>query len=482
MKRTVILLALAALAACAPAQKRGNVIFFHPDGTGLNTWNAARMYWAGPDGTLNWDRLEHMAAYRGHMLDVLVGTSNGGATTHAFGYKVAGPGSYGQDGPRSIRSLSGYPGSLMREAGAAGMPIGIVNDGNVGEPGTGAFLAEVANRGDWNAIAAQILNGRPGLNDSAPAVILGGGERNFLPTGVRGIHGEGQRTDGLNLIEVARSRGYEVLRTRAEFETFRDRLQRERDWTPKVLGLFAHHHTYNDTFEEDLIAKGMVLPTAHSKTGRLLLYGTMPGTAGHNPPTVGEMAAVALEVLDRHARKAKRSFFLVVEPESTDNFGNEENAIGVLTAVKRADEAVGAMLDFHRRRPNTLIVTAADSDADGLQVNAQPPGPAESLDVNPSGEGKTVKVPTDGIDGPGTTAFVAEPDQFGKRLSFGIAWAGSSDMGGGILSRAHGLNAEFLRTRFGTRFDNVDVYRLMHATLFGRLLPYPQGQTAPSRP
>lgn len=47
--------------------KKGNVIFFHPDGTGLNHWSAARLYFKGVDAKLNWDLLPYMAAYRGHM-------------------------------------------------------------------------------------------------------------------------------------------------------------------------------------------------------------------------------------------------------------------------------------------------------------------------------------------------------------------------------------------------------------------------------
>ena len=43
----------------------GNVIFFHPDGTGLNHWNAARMFWYGADGALHWDQLPEIAIYRG---------------------------------------------------------------------------------------------------------------------------------------------------------------------------------------------------------------------------------------------------------------------------------------------------------------------------------------------------------------------------------------------------------------------------------
>lgn len=83
--------------------KKGNVIFFHPDGTSVSHWTAARMTIAGPDGTINWDRLPNMAVYRGHMKTSLTSTSHGGATTHAFGMKVD-PDSYGMDRDRRHRA------------------------------------------------------------------------------------------------------------------------------------------------------------------------------------------------------------------------------------------------------------------------------------------------------------------------------------------------------------------------------------------
>lgn len=170
----------------------GSVIFFHPDGTGANHWSAARMYFKGPDGVLNWDRLPSMALYRGHMLNNLVGTSNGGATTHAFGYRVDGLGSFGKNGngPDSvfINGLSGYQGSVMREAANAGIPVGLVNDGHIGEPGTGCFLAEVGNRNDWQEITRQMIQGRPGFSDTAPWVIMGGGEADTRPQGTTLVH------------------------------------------------------------------------------------------------------------------------------------------------------------------------------------------------------------------------------------------------------------------------------------------------------
>ncbi len=248
----------------------GNMIFFHPDGTDAAYWEAGRIYWDGPDAVSQWDRLPEMTVYRGHMADQFDGTSNGGATVHAFGFKVDGPGSFGTDSgaadvragdvdpPRRIDALSGYPGSWLREAGNAGHPIGIINDGDIAEPGTGAFLAEVATRNDPNGIVQQIIQGRPGFEkiDQDAAVVMGGGEENFLPAGtpycterqVRRAQRRqqslpltclahrpagatltddvpdtgGTRTDGLNLLKAATEEGYTVVRTRREFERLRD--------------------------------------------------------------------------------------------------------------------------------------------------------------------------------------------------------------------------------------------------------------------
>jgi alkaline phosphatase len=305
----------------------GNVIFLHPDGTGLNSWNVARAYWKGPDGALAWDELPEMAAYRGHMEDVATGTSNGGATTHAFGYKVDSPGSFGKDGDgeaqpptdRFINSLSGYQGSIMREAANNGHPVGVVNDGMIAEPGTGAFLAEVSSRDDTTGISQQILLGRPNSTDTAPHVILGGGEADFVPENTPrcapdattldcrvhevaegdGSTTTGRRTDGQNLLRIAEQQGYIVMRTRAEFEQLRDRVAAEADFAPKVLGLFAAVDTFNDVPEEVLIANGFVDPAipAEDRRSNLILFGDRPGTPGYNPPTVAEMSELATTIL-----------------------------------------------------------------------------------------------------------------------------------------------------------------------------------------
>ena len=170
-------LALAAQLPAGPAgaqERPANVIFFHPDGFGVNHWGATRMVHVGPDGRMEWDRLPHMAVYLGHMKDGLTGTSHGGATTHAFGLRVQAD-SFGMDGNAPIRSLSGFDGSIAREAMARGRWVGLVNSGAAYEPGTAAFVASTPRRNSLADITRLVA-------ESGVNVHLAGGERWYLQT------------------------------------------------------------------------------------------------------------------------------------------------------------------------------------------------------------------------------------------------------------------------------------------------------------
>ena len=93
----------------------GNVIFIHPDGTGLADWNALRLIKAGPDGEINWDKMSGIGLYQGHIRNRLTSSSNAGATIHAYGVK-ADIADFGMiDGQIPI-SRSGKRMSIMQEA------------------------------------------------------------------------------------------------------------------------------------------------------------------------------------------------------------------------------------------------------------------------------------------------------------------------------------------------------------------------------
>lgn len=411
-----------------------NVIFFHPDGYGLSHWDALRVRFVGPDGTLNWDKMPYSAPYAGHMKDSLTGSSHGGATTHAYGVKVARD-SFGLDGDAPITARSGRPMSIMEEAIRAGFATGLIQTGSLTEPGTAAFVASVQERGNHAEIARQVV-------ESGVDVIFGGGESVLLPAGVAGRHGMGTRTDGMNLIQRAQNLGYTVVYTRDELRALPGNVTR-------VLGVFASGHTFNDRSEEALRTAGLPLyvPTA---------------------PSIAEMATAALEILSRNPRAARRGFFLVAEEEGTDNFPNAANAAGSFEAGRRADEALGIFQEFLWQNPRTLLLVAADSSAGGKSIVDWTGAGVGVGPVNSRADGTFVDAPFDGIDGAGTQPFLSAPDRQGNTFAFAVAWASRWDVAGGIVARAEGLNAERVK-ELGV-VDNTDIYRLMYLTLFGRWL------------
>lgn len=414
----------AGTAAPAAVAQSGNVIFFHPDGAGVNHWGAARIAFAGPDGELNWDRLPSIGVYTGHMTDRLTGTSNGGATVHAYGVKVAAD-SFGKNGTGPVMRADGQPAtSIARDALAAGKALALVQSGAIYEPGTAAFVASVDDRDDTAAIAQQVI-------ESGAAVIMAGGEAVLLPEGVEGRHGMGTRTDGLDLIARARERGYTVVYTRDELMAL------DPAATDRVLGVFAEVHTFNDQpFERNAIDG---LPT-YVETA----------------PTIGEMTEVALQIVSRDPE----GFLAVVEEEGTDNLANNMNAAGSLEALRRADLAIGVMRDFVAANPETLLVTTADSEAGGMQVVSGSLAAGEGAAVASTTDGGGILHGQTGYLG---NVFMSAPDAQGVRLPFAIAWIGENDVAGGILVRAEGLNAD----RVTPLMDNTDVNALMRETLFG---------------
>lgn len=401
----------------------GNVIFIHPDGTGLADWNALRMLAVGPDGELNWDKLSNIGLYQGHIRNRATASSNAGATVHAYGVK-ADVTDFGMIDNAIPVSLSGKRMSIMQEAMKKGIYTGVINSGSIEEPGSAVFVASNVKRGNYSEIAKDVIQ-------SGTDLIFSGGEDFLLPEGKRGRHSaNGKRTDGLNLIEWAKKNGYKVVFTRDElFNSSYDE--------KKILGVFAARSTFNDRTEEELRRAGL---------------------PNFNPlaPTVDEMIKFAIEFLSR-----KGQFFLVVEEEGTDNFGNRNNADGKLEALLYTDRAIGEVLKFMDKNPNTLLVTASDSEAGGLEVSGYE---VAKLDPNePLPPNDRNGAPMDGREGTGTLPFMTAPDKYGNSFPFGIVWSCFGDVTGSVVARAHGLNSE----RMKGKIDNTDIYRYMYLTLFG---------------
>jgi len=402
----------------------GNVIFIHPDGTALSNWLAMRTLYYGPDSQTNWDKLPYMAIYSPHTKNSLTPSSNAGATMHSYGKKVD-YNSYGMDGVKSLKALSGKNMSVMQEAKSKGILTGIVNSGHIIEPGTGVFVASSTSRKNTEEISKKIIQ-------SGTDLIMSGGEDYLLPKGVKGIFGEGKREDDLNLIEWAKENGYTIIYNKKELKV-----------TPynvnKVLGVFAAGHTFNDKSEEELKVLG--------------LQNFNPGA-----PTIADMTEFALRFFESKGKQ----FLLVVEEEGTDNFGNHTNANGMLEALKRADDAIGVASEFVDNNKNTMLITAADSEAGGMEII----GNDFLKDGEPVPEKDKTGSMYDGRFGTSTVPFKSMPDKFGSAHNFVVAWSTSYDVCGAVVARAKGLNEHLMHGSI----NNTDIYRFMYATLFGELL------------
>jgi len=430
LRRAAVVLGLALIplvplrAADCDAVPTGNgAVFFHPDGTSAGHWDLMRLLYLGPDGSSNWDRMPRMAAYRGHLTDGLTSTSNAGATIHATGTRTWS-GAFGRDRDgNKVRNAEGGDLTIMEQAVACGLGTALIQSGTLTEPGTAAFVADVANRyADAESIAQQVV-------ESGVDFLLGAGEQWLLPKGELGRFGEGARTDGKNLIERAEALGYAVVYTRAELRA----LDSDVD---KVLGVFGLEDTYFDMPEEEQREQG--LPNFLESA-----------------PTIGEMTAFVLERLAGH----DRGFLAVIEEEASDNMCNRQNASGCLEAMKRADDAIGVMLEFIDDHPRTFMVTASDSNAGGPQLNevddAEAPVPATE-----AGSGALL----DGRDGTETMPFLSAPDREGRRFPFSVAWAVGDDTGSSVIARAAGHQAA--RRMPGHTVENTEIYNMLRDTLF----------------
>jgi len=412
-----------AAAEVTPAPTGNGAIFFHPDGTSASHWDAARILHYGPDGQLNWDRIAYVAPYRGHLSDQLGGTSNAGAVTHATGTR-AWSRSFGLDPDgNKYRSANGSENTIMEEAVAAGIGTALVQSGSLIEPGTAAFVARAKRRGEYEAIALQVA-------ESGVDIILGAGEEWLLPQGVQGRFSAGRRRDGRHLINELEARGYAVVYTRDELLAVADDQRR-------VFGVFGVEDTFNDLSEEQLRARKLPVYKADA-------------------PTIGEMTGFALARIAQN----DNGFLAVIEEEGTDNLCNKLNASGCLEAFKRADDAIGVILEFMDRHPRTFMVTTSDSNAGGMQVIDVAPGTKTVPEVE-----EESGAALDGIGGAGTAPFVSAADAGGRRFPFAIAWASGDDVGSGVLARATGLDAERLLPTTG--IANTDIYRMLYFTLFG---------------
>jgi len=205
--------------------------------------------------------------------------------------------------------------SIFEIAKRTGYNIGLVVTCRVTHATPASVYGHVANRDDEVTLAKQLAESQ------TVDVIFGGGWDMFVPTAQGG-----KRTDGLNLIELMKSKGYYYITTVEQLSTVQ---------SSKVLGLFA---------------KGHLDP-----------FSSRPSSQ----PTLDVMTKKAIELLSKDGKP----FMLMVEGSQIDWESHSNDFYGVWKEVVEFDNAVKVALEFAAKDGNTIVIVTGDHETGGLSLS-----------------------------------------------------------------------------------------------------------------
>jgi alkaline phosphatase len=306
--------------AMATQPKVKNVIVLVPDGCGATHITAARWYKGAPLA------LDEMVSggVRTYSAESLITDSAPAATAFATGYKsnskfisVMPAETEILSVPKIADNMKYQPlATVLEGAKLKGKSTGIIATANIQHATPAAFSSHTSNRSDYNDIAEQQVH----LDID---VVLGGGKQYLVPTNLGG-----RRTDGENLLNVIKEKGYTYIETRDELMKAQGN---------KLYGAFAKDAM---SYEMDRAA---ITPTE---------------------PTLAEMTMKAIELLS----KDKDGFFLFVEGSKVDWASHANDPIGVISDALAFDDAVKVALDFAKKDGNTMVVAFTDHGNGGMSI------------------------------------------------------------------------------------------------------------------
>ncbi len=333
----VILAGLAAPVFAAGEAK--NVIFFLGDGMGPTTVTAARIYAYGESGKLTMESLKRTARIKTYSHDAQTTDSAPSMSAYMTGVKMnneviamsADTSAYdGALKPYVSGSDSTCPAAgngtavttLLEAAKAAGKSVGAVTTTRITHATPAATYAHICHRDGENAIAAQAVPGNAAYNaalGSGVDVLFGGGARHFIPKA-----DGGKRTDGVNLIDAMKAKGYTYVNTGSALAAL------DTATTGKVLGLFNMDHL---NYDLDRVKNGL------------------------DEPSLADMTEKAIDLLAKNGK----GYFLMVEGGRIDHALHGTNAKRALQDAVAFDNAIARALAKVDLK-NTLVVVTADHD------------------------------------------------------------------------------------------------------------------------
>ena len=425
------------------------IIFFLGDGMGPTTITAARIFKAGEDGLLNFERLDRTARIKTYSADAQVTDSAPSMGAYMTGVKInndvismkdakpVAPGKDANGNPSIDRcgaSNGSSPMTILELAKANGKAVGAVTTTELTHATPASTFAHVCDRDMGYTIAQQVVPGGAGYNarlGDGVDVLMGGGRIHFTPFDAkRNPKGRG---DGRDLVAELGARGYFVAHTRADMQSARV--------GRKFVGIYADSHL-------DYASKRRP-----------------------EQPTLAEMTSKAIALLSANPQ----GFFLMVEGGKIDHALHDTNARNALVETVAFDEAIQAAVDRMRAidpgLENTLIVVTADHDHT-MVLNGYPKRGNPVLDIvrgyangepTRDADGKTFTTLVFG-NGPNRPDLRADVDSATAlaedyHQETGVRWSSESHGGGDVKLYATGAGS----APFKGTMENTRVFDLMKA-------------------
>jgi alkaline phosphatase len=311
--------------------KARNVILLVPDGMGLSSVTAARIYKNGPNGDpLYLETLPHIGYQRTHSANSSVTDSAAAASAWASGEKFRNGEISCHDNDRDGKCEPARVPTILEIAKKRGKATGLVATSTITHATPAAFGAHVPTRDCEKEIARQYIQ------VTGVDVILGGGVDVF-----KSAEDSADKCGSFgDFIADARRREYNVVHTKQQMESA------AASGATKILGLFAPMGKTPELF-------------------RIVAEEPYPA----EEPTLPHMTAAALEVLE----KDRDGFFLLVEGSQIDWAGHRNSLPYQICETLAFDDAVKVVLDWVNdepgRRSSTLIIVAPDHETGGLAIN-----------------------------------------------------------------------------------------------------------------
>jgi alkaline phosphatase len=327
-----------------------SVILFLGDGMGDSEITIARNYYVGAGGRLSLDKLPLTGTYttfavqedRPNLPDYVTDSAASG-TAWATGHKTSNGRISTKAGSTGVAPLR----TILELAKASGYKTGDVSTAEITDATPAVLAAHVNDRGcqgpEDMALCSSYTksNGGPGsiaeqIVDHQIDVLLGGGRRRFDQNLSSGPFA------GKTVIDSAVAQGYLVITDRAGLNRVRK--------GQRLLGLFTPG---NMTIEWN---GRPALPYPGSGPQKCI-----EDQRPANEPSLAEMTAKALELLDKNPNgERNKGFFLQIEGASIDKQDHAQNPCGQIGETIAFDKAVAVGLAFAKTHPDTLVIVTAD--------------------------------------------------------------------------------------------------------------------------